>query len=71
MQDEKDNKQTMRDVLEAMRQSLETQRMCLEMTIEQNNLNAKVMFARYESLREAGFSEYQAFEIVKFRGSQM
>ena len=57
-----------RDDLHTLRNNVESLRMSTEQIIELNAINSKILYARWLSLIAVGFTEVQAFEIIKARG---
>ena len=66
MQDEcNDDAQMARD---AARRALNSNIENFELQVEQVRLNSKLLFARYESLVEAGFEKTEAYQLILHRG---
>lgn len=60
----------MKDKVMAARRCVDECRATFEQNVELQKEMSKLLFARYESLMEAGFSEAQALAIIAARGVQ-
>lgn len=66
--EQKDKKEKQRENLKSLRESIEELSLSFEQHVEGMSVVSKCFKARYETLIDAGFTEAQAFELVKARG---
>ena len=59
------------DFMKVFRDYFESKSLTFEYEVEIVKLQSKLLYAKFESLVDAGFTESQAMEIIKARGIDM